>query len=82
MNANLKMLVQFLITSEIIGLLIWLLSMVVGHPDITPPVRDVLTTVLYQIVPLVTAALGFWLGTSLSSASKDQTILNATKVNP
>lgn len=82
MNANLKMLVQFLITTEIIGLLVWMLHIVVASPDITPAARDVLNTVLYQIVPLVTGLVGFWVGTSLSSSAKDHTISNLTKATP
>lgn len=78
MNPNVKLLAQFLISTEIIGLLVWLVWMVTSKP-LTPESRQVLDTVVANIVPLASAAVGFWLGTSLSSAAKDQTISQITK---
>jgi hypothetical protein len=75
MNTNVRLLVQFLVTTELLALLVWLLHTVIHQAEtINPTVRDVVVTVLYQIVPLVTAAVGYWIGSSVSSASKDHLI--------
>jgi hypothetical protein len=74
MNSNLKLLVQFLVTAQLFFFLGWLINLVVTTPTLESSVKDVITTVLYQIVPVATGAAGFWLGTSLSSQSKDHTI--------
>lgn len=74
MNPNVKLLAQFLISSEVIGLLVWMVHVLVANPVITPETRQVLENVVANIIPLAAAAVGFWLGSSLSSASKDHTI--------
>lgn len=75
MNPNIKLLAQFLVTSQLFAMLVWLLYTLINSPPaMNTTVRDVVVTVLYQIVPTVTGAIGFWIGSSLSSASKDSTI--------
>jgi hypothetical protein len=74
MNSNVKLLAQFLISTEVIGLLVWMVHILVSTPAIAPETRQVLENVVANIIPLAAGAVGFWLGSSLSSASKDHTI--------
>jgi hypothetical protein len=74
MTPRIKIVSQLVITTQIMLLLTWMLHTLVNVTAMNEAVRDVFVVVLYQIVPLVTGAVGFWLGTSLSSAAKDHTI--------
>lgn len=46
--------------------------------EIDPTVRDVVNQIAGAVVGAFLMAIGFWLGTSLSSSSKDQTISQLT----
>lgn len=46
---------------------------------IDPTVRDALTQISGALIAAFGGVVGFWLGTSLSSASKDQTISTLSK---
>jgi hypothetical protein len=79
MSPNIKIAAQILITTELMIMFAWMLHTLVSQTNMTQPVRDVFVIVLYQVVPLVTGAVGFWMGTSLSSAAKDHHISKSTE---
>lgn len=78
MTANIKLLCQMIISLAIIGPFWWLAhSIIFSGAKIDPTVREIAGTIISNIVPMVTGIAGFWIGSSLSSASKDHTINKA-----
>jgi len=67
-----------IISLAIIAPFWWFAHEIVFHGSaIDPTVREIAGTIIANIVPMVTGIAGFWIGSSLSSASKDQTINKA-----
>lgn len=83
MSSNARMFCQLVISLALIlpfwGL-VWCLFFKAASID--PSVRDTVNQVTGALIGTFLLAAGFWLGTSLSSASKDAVIAQATKGNP
>jgi len=78
MNTNVKLLCQMVISLSIIGPFWWLAHAIIFNGStIDPTVREIAGTIISNVVPMVTGIAGFWIGSSLSSAAKDQTINKA-----
>lgn len=50
--------------------------------EIAESVKDSVTLITGTVLALLSGAAGFWIGSSLSSTSKDQTISNLTGPKP
>lgn len=83
MNPNVRMVCQLIISLALI-LPFWMLvyCLFFKAASIDPTVRDTVNQVTGALVGTFLLAAGFWLGTSLSSSSKDATISNLTKGTP
>ena len=75
MNANVKLAIQFLVTTEIFLFLVWLVHILVSDgKNMDAQTGEVVRAIAYSIIPLATGAVGYWIGSSASSQSKDQTV--------
>lgn len=78
MNVNVKLLCQMIISLAIIGPFWYIAHEIIFHgSQIDPTVREIAGVLISNVVPLVTGIAGFWIGSSLSSASKDHDIARA-----
>lgn len=75
MNPNVKLVCQMIISLAIIGPFWYVAHAIIFHgSQIDPSVREIASGLIYTVAPLVTGIAGFWIGSSLSSASKDHDI--------
>lgn len=84
-NPNIKVFCQMIISLAVIGPFWWFAYEVIFHgSNIDPSVREMATIVISNVVPLVTAVIGFWIGSSYASAMKDHSIMTlaASKTTP
>lgn len=69
----------FVSTLVIVGFFAFVFALFFFAKAIDPSVKESLTLVTGSLIAAFTGVCGFWLGTSLSSLSKDSTISNLTQ---
>lgn len=80
MNANFKLIAQLVVSVIVIlGFFCFVFALFFYARAIDPSVRDVVTQISGALIAAFGGVIGYWLGTSLSSTSKDQTISQLTK---
>lgn len=80
MTPTLKLWFQLVISALVIaGFFAFVFALFFFAKAIDPSVKESLTLVTGSLIAAFTGVVGFWLGTSLSSVAKDQTISNLTK---
>lgn len=79
MSANFKLICQLVISAMVIlGFYAFVFTFFFFAKQIDPSVRDSLTQISGALIAAFGGVVGFWLGTSLSSSSKDATISQLT----
>lgn len=77
---NAKLIAQLVVSVIVIlGFFAFVFALFFYARSIDPTVRDVVTQISGALIAAFGGVIGFWLGTSLSSAAKDQTINQLTK---
>ena len=80
MTPTFKLVCQLVISALVIlGFYAFCFVFIFHAKEIDPNVKDALTQISGAMIAAFGGVVGFWLGTSLSSASKDHTISNLTK---
>lgn len=80
MNTTMKLIAQLVISVLVIfGFFGFVFALFFYAKSIDPTVRDVVTQISGALIAAFGGVIGYWLGTSLSSTSKDQTISQLTK---
>jgi hypothetical protein len=79
-SPNFKLICQLVISALVIlGFYAFVFVFIFFARQIDPSVRDSLTQISGALIAAFGGVVGFWLGTSLSSSAKDQTISQLTK---
>lgn len=80
MSAQFKLICQLVISlTVVLGFFGFVALLFFNAKQIDPSVKDSLTQISGALIAAFGGVVGFWLGTSLSSAAKDQTISQLTK---
>ena len=80
MSAQFKLICQLVVSIIVIlGFFGFVFALFFFAKSIDPTVRDSLTQISGALIAAFGGVVGFWLGTSLSSSAKDQTISQLTK---
>ena len=83
MTPKFKLVCQLVISIlVIVGFFAFVFALFFLAKSIDPSVKDSLTQISGGLLAAFTGICGFWLGTSLSSSSKDHTISNLSNKGP
>lgn len=77
---NAKLIAQLVVSIVVIvGFYTFVFALFFFARSIDPGMKDVVIQISGALIAAFGGVIGFWIGTSLSSSAKDQTISNLTK---